>query len=153
MATNPDSIGNFLKSLGPQLEKLGQPQQVQAIGSLEVRVMFARSNGLYPVIVHLVALGRGITEKDLEGELFLGQWTFKAESLLEFSGHYAFRVFGVAGKAYDPDGIRYHTDPPMPTEGYGRVSYRLVPKLEDQKGSQLLETVQEATTRLYLNRS
>ena len=76
MTTNPDGIESFLESLEPQLKQLGQPQQSRERGTLNVRVMFARSNGLYQVIVHLIALGRGITEKDLEGEFTKRPKTF-----------------------------------------------------------------------------
>ncbi|MBI2143166.1 hypothetical protein HYU20_02390 [Candidatus Woesearchaeota archaeon] len=152
MATNPDSMENFLRSLDSQLERIGQPQQSPAAKNLEVRVMFARSNGLYPVIVHLFVLGRGITVNDLGGELLRGQWTFKVKSLIEFSNFYALSVFEVMGEEYHPlEGIKYHEDPPMPTEDYGRVSYRLVTKLDDTQGEQLLELVRRATYELYLN--
>lgn len=154
MQENPDAIDAFLAMLGLEVEKPRQPQQVQAKGNLKVEVRFAHSDGPHPVIVHFVALGRGITEEDLEGKLLPGPWTFMADSLLRFSELYAFTVFKVMSGAYHPsDRIQYRVNPPMPTEEYGRVSYRLVPKLEDPKGGQLLDIVQEATTRLYVNQS
>lgn len=149
MATpTPNSIDAFLEHLN--LEVGSEPTPQKAPQNLEVRVMFARSNGLHPVIVHLFVLGRGITEKDLEGELIPGQRTFRANSLMEFSELYASSVFGVFGENYDPlEGIKYHEDPPMPTEDYPRVSFRLVTKLDDQKGDQLLGIVRKATIELY----
>ncbi len=153
VATNPDSIENFLKSLDPQLEKLGQPQQSQRGGNLEVRVMFAQSNGSCPVIVHLFALGRGISEKDLKGQLLSGQWTFKVTSMQDFCDLYEPYVFELAGESYHPeDGINYHRDPqesmPLPPD-INVVSYSLVPCSDDQQGYRLLQVIRQATATFH----
>ncbi|MEK6837663.1 MAG: hypothetical protein AABX69_03350 [Nanoarchaeota archaeon] len=143
MTTNPDSIESFLRSLGPQLENLWQPQQSQERGNLQVRVMLAKlPNSEY--VVHCFVLERGITETDLEGQLLRGQWTFRIESLAKFSELYEEMLEGF--------GINYHRSVSVrPGPSQNVVSYRLVDRLGDPLGHSLLQSAGDAITVLHNN--
>ena len=151
-STNPDGIDEVLKSFGLEVEQPAQQVQTSATTNLKVRVMFARSSGLSPVIVHLFVLGREVNEEGegLEGELLQTRWTFQAESLRQFSEFYEFAAFRALGLDYHIDsGIKYHRNPPLPpTSDQNLVSYGLVAKLNDPQGAYLLRFVQRATYRL-----
>lgn len=148
---NRGPIDNFLESLN--LKVGPEPQPEKASQNLGVSVVFARSDGLYPVVVHLVVLDRGVTSKGLEGRLLSGQWTFQAKSLEEFCSFYESAIFENFGEEYHPEeGIRYHRDPQqsMPILPHQNVvSYRLVPRLDDPRGVKLLRVVRMATDTVH----
>ena len=96
--------------------------------------------------VHCFLPERGVTEKDLEGQLLRDQWTFRIGSLVKFSEIYE--------KTLDECGINYHRSPPIPPgPDQNIVSYRLLKRLNDPQGHSLLETVAGATAQLHTNLS
>lgn len=143
---NPDGVDAFLESLGLKAEQPAQKQLQQQGGQgLQVRVMLA---GLpnFELTVHCFVLDTGVAERDLEGRLLRGQWTFRTGNLAKFCELYE--------KMLDDCEINYHRSlqvPPGPDQNI--FSYRLVKPLNDPRGYSLLQTVEGATILLHKNLS
>ena len=141
---NPDGVDAFLESLGLKAEQPAQKQLQQQGGQgLQVRVMLA---GLpnFELTVHCFVLDTGVAERDLEGRLLRGQWTFRTGNLAKFCELYE--------KMLDDCEINYHRSlqvPPGPDQNI--VSYKLLKRMNDPRAYGLLETVASATTQLSTN--
>ncbi|MFH1182269.1 MAG: hypothetical protein V1702_04880 [Candidatus Woesearchaeota archaeon] len=139
-----DGLEAFLRKLAEK-EGIVLEEQEAASSHVYIRLMIARGfDNQY--ISHCFLMGKGVTTDSLEGELLRGQWTIRARSLTEFAGYYSVTL--------ENNGIRYHRDPSeslQVTNGYAKVSFKLLNHDDDKEGKLMLSNLQELHKYIHEN--
>lgn len=136
MGTNPNGMDAFLKELGKRegidVEHTAEEElPTQQTNQDSIRVMLSKLENRY----YLTCFVQGqITEDELPGRLLQGQYIFQKASLADICER--------VEKGLDDREIPYHSDTPIkPGPDHTHVSYELSPRLNDPRGSLLLQEI------------
>ncbi len=141
----PDSIDDFLESLGVGVEKPTQAQPPP--GPVLVRVVYERSKGTNPYTLHAFVYNSidfppDLTKASSEGRMMEAQPTFKVENLRRFSE--------ILEKLLEEVEVAFHRSiPTLPTANDTLISYELMPRLADPTGSDLYTLTRGLVGVLY----